>query len=117
MIRFLRLLLFLALTSGAAIAPNVSLAKVSDVTMAQMNIGESAEKICDGCVSLGFAGGILCEGGCPVACGSSGTTGILTRTPTAPLPMSLGVAVPETGPLIPLGANPSLDPFPPKTPV
>jgi hypothetical protein len=114
MIRILHLVMILALTFGAVIAPDVSSAKVSDVAMAQMN---TAEKRCDGCVSPGFTDSLSCEGGCPVPCGSSGTAGIVTWTPSALLAMSFGDIVQVAEPLIPLGTNPSLDPFPPKLPV
>jgi hypothetical protein len=117
MIYVLRLVLILALSFGAVIAPDVSSASVSDMAMAQMNATESADDRCDGCVPTGFSDGLPCEGGCPVPCGSGGTTGIAIRTLSARLAMSFGVIVPVAEPLIPLGASPSVDPFPPKLPV
>ena len=117
MTRVLRLVLILALSFGAVIAPDVSSSKISDVAMVQVNAAEIADQSCGGCDPTGFAGGTPCEGGCPVPCGSNGTTGIVTRTPSARLVMPFGAVVPVTEPLIPLGTDPSLDPFPPKRPV
>lgn len=117
MTHVLRLVLLLAVTFGAVIAPDVSAAKVSDMAMAQMDAAEIADQSCGGCDPTGFAGGTLCQGGCPVPCGFGGTMGIVGLTPSVRLAMPLGVVVPIAEPLIPLGANPSLDPFPPKLPV
>ena len=114
MIRFIRLVLLLALSFGAVTAPDVLSASMSDTAMAQMETVESADDLCDGCDPAGFADGIFCEGGCPVPCGSSGTAGILVKVPSARLATPFGVVVPVAEPLIPLGANPSPDPFPPK---
>lgn len=114
MIRVFRLVLILLLTFGAVTAPDVSSASMSDTAMAQM---ESADGLCDGCDSTGFADGTVCEGGCPVPCGSSGTAGILAKVPSAQVAMPFVIAVRVAEPLIPLGANPLLDPFPPKLPV
>ena len=113
----LRLLLILAMTFGALTAPDVSSAKASDMAMAQMNTAEIADQSCGGCDLNGFAGDVLCQGGCPVPCSFGGTIGIVGLTPSVRFAMPLGVVVPVAEPLIPLGANPSLDPFPPKLPV
>ncbi len=102
MIRVFRLVLILMLTFGAVTAPDASSASMSDTAMAQMETAESADGLCNGCDPAGFADGTACEGGCPVPCGSSGTSDLLAKMPE---------------PLIPVGANPSLDPFPPKLPV
>jgi len=117
MIRVFRHVLILALSFGAVIAPDVSSAGVSDMAMTQIDVAESADESCDGCDPTGFADGLPCEGGCPVPCGSSGTAGIVARTPSARLAMPFGVVALVAEPLIPLGANPALDPFPPKLPV
>lgn len=109
-----RLVLILMLTFGAVTAPDVSSASMSDTAMAQMDPTESAGGRCDGCDSTGFADGTACEGECPVPCGSSGTAGILGKLPSARLEMPFGIIIRLAEPLIPLGANPSLDPFPPK---
>ena len=85
--------------------------------MAQMNTAEIADQSCGGCDLNGFAGDVLCQGGCPVPCSFGGTIGIVGLTPSVRFAMPLGVVVPVAEPLIPLGANPSLDPFPPKRPV
>lgn len=113
----LRLVLILALSFGAMIAPDVSSASVSDMAMTQMDAADKMDQPCDGCDPSGFADGSACEGGCPVPCVSSGATGIGIRTPTACLTIILGVFAPAAEPLMPLGANPALDPFPPKLPV
>jgi len=112
-----RLFLILAVTFGAAIAPDVSPAKVSDMAMTQMGTAEIAEQSCGGCDPIGFAGGTLCQDGCPVPCGFSGTMGIVSLTPAVRFAMPIGAVVPLTEPLIPLGANPTLDPIPPRLPV
>ena len=117
MIRILHLVIILTLSFGAAIAPGVASAKVTDVAMTQMSAAESGEKHCDGCVSPGFTDSMSCVGGCPAPCGSSGTAGIVTWTPSGLLAKSFGEIAQVTEPLIPLGTNPSLDPFPPKLPV
>jgi len=117
MIRVFRLVLILVLSFGAVIAPDVSSASVSDMAMTQMDAAESADGRCDGCDPAGFADGLPCEGACPVPCGSGGTAGIAIRTPSIRLAMPLGAIVTVAEPLIPLGANPALDPFPPKLPV
>jgi len=117
MIRVIRLVLILALSFGAVIAPDVSSARVSDMAMAQMDITKNPDQLCGGCDPAGFADGTACEDGCPVPCGSGGTAGIIARVPSAQLAMPLGVVVPVVEPLIPLGAKPSVDPFPPKLPV
>ena len=39
------------------------------------------------------------------------------RTSAMTLEMAFGVVIPVAGPVIPIGAVPSLDPFPPKLPV
>ena len=117
MIRLLRLVLILALSFGAVIAPDVSSANVSDMAMTQIDDAESADKGCDGCDPAGFADGIPCEGECSVPCGAGGTAGIIIKVSSARLAMPFGVVVRVAEPLIPLGANPSLDPFPPKLPV
>ena len=115
MINVIRLVLILALNFGAAIAPDVSFAEVS--AMVQMDETENPEKSCGGCISPAFAGGVPCEGGCPVPCDSSGTAGLFVWSPTALLAMFFGDVVLVAEPLIPLGTNPTLDPFPPKLPV
>lgn len=112
-----RLVLILTLSFGAVIAPDVSSASLSDMAMTQMDNADSADDRCDGCDPIGFAGGIPCEGACPVPCGSGGMAGVVIRTPTARPAMSFGVIVLVAEPLIPLGASPSIDPFPPKLPV
>ncbi|RUS63598.1 hypothetical protein EGN72_03335 [Pseudorhodobacter sp. E13] len=112
-----RLVLILMLTFGAVTAPDVSSASMSVTAMAQMDPSESADGRCDGCNPTGFADGTACEGGCPVPCGSSGTAGLLANMPSARLTMPFGTAIRGAEPLIPVGANPSLDPFPPKLPV
>lgn len=113
----LRLVLILALSFGAVIAPEVSSASLSDMAMTQMETTGGADDRCDGCDPAGFADGTACEGGCPVPCGSNGTVGIIARAPSARLAIPFGVVIPIAEPLIPLGASPSLDPFPPKLPV
>ena len=117
MFRVFRLVLILMLTFGAVTAPDVSSANMSDTAMAQMETAESADGLCNGCYPAGFADGTACEGGCPVPCGSSGTSDLLAKMPSARLAMPFGTAVRGAEPLIPLGANPSLDPFPPKLPL
>lgn len=117
MIRALRLVLILALSFGAVIAPDVSSARVSEMAMVQMDTTESADDRCGGCYPAGFADDTACEDGCPVPCGSGGTAGIIARVPSAQLAIPLGVLVPVADPLILLSASPSLDPLPPKLPV
>lgn len=112
-----RLILIVALSFGPVIAPDVSAVNAAEVAMAQMDTAESTDDHCSGCNPTEFAGNTPCENGCPVPCGSGGTAGIVIRTPSARLAMSFDVIVPVAEPLIPLGANPSLDPFPPKLPV
>ena len=112
-----RLVLILMLTFGAVTAPDVSSASMSVTAMAQMDPSESADGRCGGCYPTGFAEGTACEGGCPVPCGSSGTSGLLANMPSARLTRPFGTAVRGAEPLISLGTNPSLDPFPPKLPV
>ena len=116
MVRVLRLVLILVLSFRAVIAPDAASANVSDMAMAQMDAAESVDQRCDGCAPTGFADVTPCEGGCPVPCGSSGTAGIIAQAPSERLTMLFGVIVPVAEPLIPLGASPSLDPFPPKLP-
>ena len=117
MIRVLRLVLILALSFGAVIAPDVSSASAADMAMAQKNTTESADDRCDGCDPTGFSDGLPCEGACPVPCGSGGTAGIAIRTPSIRLAMPLGAIIPVAEPLIPLVAKPSVVPFPPRLPV
>ena len=117
MIRIFRLVLILALSFGAVIAPDVSSAKVSDMAMTQMSTAEGADDRCDGCDPTEFADGTACEGGCPVPCGSGGTVGLVTQIHSAQHEIRFGVVVPVAEPLIPVGASPLLDPFPPKLPV
>ena len=117
MFRVFRLVLILMLTFGAVTAPDVSSARMSVTAMAQMETAESADGLCNGCDPAGFADGTACEGGCPVPCGSSGTSGLLVNMPSARLTRPFGTAVLGAEPLISLGTNPSLDPFPPKLPV
>ena len=117
MIRVFRLVLILALSFGAVIAPDVSSASGSDMATTQMDAAESVDQLCGGCDPTGFADGQPCVGNCPVPCGSGGMAGIITRTPSARLAVPFGVVAPVAEPLIPLGANPVLDPFPPKLPV
>ncbi|WP_255356599.1 hypothetical protein [Thioclava sp. SK-1] len=117
MFRVFRLVLILMLTFGAVTAPDVSSASMSATAMAQMEPTESADGLCNGCDPAGFADGTACEGGCPVPCGSSGTAGLLAKMPSERLAMPFGTAIRGAEPLIPVGANPSLDPFPPKLPV
>ena len=117
MIRVFRLVLILMLTFGAVTAPDASSASMSDTAMAQMETAESADGLCNGCDPAGFADGTACEGGCPVPCGPSGTSGLLAKMPSARLTRPFGTAVRGAEPLISLGTNPSLDPFPPKLPL
>jgi len=112
-----RLVLILALSFGAMIAPDVSSASVSDMAMTQMDAADKIDQLCDGCDPSGFADRSACEGGCPVPCNSSGTAGIEVQSPLAELAMTFCVIIPIAEPLNPLGANPALDPFPPKLPV
>ena len=117
MIRFFRLILILALSFGAVVAPDVSAVNAAEAAMAQMAGAESADDHCSGCDPIGFADGISCEGGCTVPCGAGSTAGIVARTSAMTLEMAFGVVIPVAGPVIPIGAIPSLDPFPPKLPV
>jgi len=117
MIHVIRLVLILALGIGAVIAPDVSAARVSVQDMAQMDTTENADQLCGGCDPAGFADGIPCEGGCPVPCGSIATAGIIAQAPSGRLTIPFGAVVPLAEPLIPLGADLPLDPFPPKLPV
>lgn len=112
-----RLVLILALSFGAMIAPDVSSARVSDMVMPQMDAADKIDQLCDGCDPGGFADGSVCEGGCPVPCNSSGTAGIELQSHLTQLEMSFGIIIPFAEPLTPLGVNPALDPFPPKLPV
>lgn len=113
----LRLVLIFALSFGAVIAPDVSSASISDLAMTQMDAAKNADRSCGDCDPTGSVDGIPCESGCPVPCGSSGLAGILIRVPTERLAMPFGIIVPVGKALIPLGTDPSLDPFPPKLPV
>lgn len=117
MICVFRLVLILALSFGAVIAPDVSSANISDTAMAQMGNAESADGRCDGCDPAGFSDVMPCESGCLVPCGSSGTAGILAEVLPARIAMPFGPALRVAEPLIPLGAILLLDPFPPKLPV
>ena len=78
MIRFFRLILILALSFGAVVAPDVSAANAAEAAMAQMAGAESADDHCSGCDPIGFADGISCEGGCTVPCGAGSTAGIVS---------------------------------------
>jgi hypothetical protein len=114
MIRFFRLILILALSFGAVVAPDVSAVNAAEAPMAQMVGAESADDHCGGCEPIGFSDGISCESGCPAPCGAGSTAGIVVRTSAMTLEMAFGVVIPVAGPVIPIGAIPSLDPFPPK---
>lgn len=109
-----RLILILALSFGAVIAPNVSAVNAAEVAMAQMDAAESMDDHCGGCAPTEFADGMSCVGGCPVPCGASSTAGILVWMPSGPPAMSLGNFIPATEPLFLIGGIPLLDPFPPK---
>ncbi len=109
-----RLFLILALSFGAMIAPDGSSACVSDIGAAQMDVADGMDHSCGSCVPAGYADSLACEGGCPVPCGSGGTVGIATWTPSLLGALMFGSAVLVAEPLIPSGANPSPDPFPPK---
>lgn len=117
MIRVFRLILILALSFGAVVAPDVSAVNAAEAAMAQIGGAESADDHCGACDPIGFADGISCDGGCTVPCGAGCTAGIVARTSAMPLEMAFGVVIPVAGPVIPNGAIPSLDPFPPKQPV
>ncbi|MDD9727616.1 hypothetical protein PVV74_19365 [Roseovarius sp. SK2] len=117
MIRAFRLILILAFSFGAVIAPDGVSASMSDAAITQIDTAESQDQLCYGCVPAGFSDAVPCEGGCPVPCGSSGTAGIIAKVSLAQLAMPFGIAVRGAEPLMPLGINPSLDPFPPKLPV
>ena len=93
MIRVFRLALILMLTFGAVTAPDASSASMSDTAMAQMETAESADGLCNGCDPAGFADGTACEGGCPVPCGSSGTSDLLAKMPSERLAMPFGTAI------------------------
>lgn len=117
MLNVLRLILILALSISAVLAPDVSSASEANMAMANMTITESADERCGGCDPSGLADGIPCEGGCPVPCGAGGTAGIAAGSAAPTLAMSFGVVVRVVEYLIPVGANPPLDPFPPRLPV
>ncbi|MFV1441816.1 hypothetical protein VWZ88_18900 [Phaeobacter sp. JH20_36] len=117
MTRVFRLILILALSFGAVIAPDVSAVNAAEAPMAQMVGAEGADNHCGGCDPIGFADGISCEGGCPVPCGAGSMAGIVARTSAMPLEVSFGVVIPVAEPVIPIGAITLLDPFPPKQPV
>ena len=117
MSRIYHLVLILALTFGAVVAPNVSPAEVSDMAIVQMDADDSTEKRSGGCVSHGFTDRIPCKAECTVPWGSSGTAGILPWTPSALLAMSFGIVFLPDAPLDPLGTDPTLDPVPPRLPV
>ncbi len=99
------------------IAPGVSAVNAAEVSMAQMDAAESTDDHCGGCDPTEFADGMSCVGECPVPCGASTTAGILVWMQSGPTAMSLGNFIPVTEPVFLIGANPLLDPFPPKQPV
>ena len=116
--RVVHLVLILAVSFTALWAPERSSATANDLPMLQMDIGEVADRSCDGCVSTGFADGILCEGGCPVPCGAGGSAALTApETSSGVFPMAFGSLHTEGEQLILPGIFPSLDPFPPKLPV
>jgi len=117
MIRVFWPLLILVLTFGAVTAPDMSSASMSGAAMAQMETAESADGFCIDCNFTGYADGTACESGCPVPCSSSDMAGFLAKMPPASLATLIDTAVRGAEPLTPLGANPPLDPFPPKLPV
>ena len=117
MICVFRLILILALSFGAVVAPDVSAANAAEAAMAQMVGAESGDDHCGGCDPIGFADGITCEGGCTVPCGAGTTAGIVARTSAMTLEMAFGVVIPVAGSVIPIGAGPSPDPFSPQLPV
>ena len=78
MICVFRLILILALSFGAVVAPDVSAVNAAEAAMAQMAGAESADDHCSGCDPIGFADGISCEGGCTVPCGAGSTAGIVS---------------------------------------
>ena len=112
-----RLILILALSFGAMTAPDVSAVNAAEVSMAQMDAAESTDDHCGGRDPTEFDDGVSCVGGCPVPCGVSSTAGILVRMPSGAPAMALGNFIPATEPVFLIGANPLLDPFPPKQPI
>ena len=117
MVRVFRLVLILVLTSGAVTVPEGSSVGLSDTFMAQMDSAAGAVERCDRCDPSGPSDTISCESACLVPCGSGGTACILAQMPSVRIATPFVAAVRVAEPLIPLGANPSLDPFPPKLPV
>lgn len=113
----LRLVLTVALIFGVFVAPDVTSARISDLANTQMDAAKGFDQTCGGCDPAGFDDSTACEGVCPIPCGSSVTTGIVTRSPLARIFISFGDIDPVAEPLIPPGTSPALDPFPPKLPV
>ena len=117
MIRIVYLIMILALSFGALVVPDATSARGVDMVMGQVDVVGSVGDNCDGCPPTRFADDIPCEGGCPVPCSSSGIASIVDRAHLTRLATSFDIVDPIAEPLIPLGAGPSLEPFPPKLPV
>ena len=116
--RVFHLILILAATLAAFWAPMGVSANGNDMQMLQMEDGEAFDQSCNGCVSTGFADGILCEGGCPVPCGAGGSTAVIASEIFLKSCFESRASVDvDSDRLTLVGTYPPLDPFPPKHPV
>ncbi len=116
--RVFHLVLILTVTLAAFWAPMGVSANVNDMQMLEMEDGEAADQSCDGCVSTGFADGILCGGGCPVPCGAGAPGAFMAPEASSGIfPIAFGALHAECERYTLPGTFPALDPFPPKLPV
>lgn len=104
------------LSFGAASASEVTSYDVSDMamTMSQADMAENVSLCCGDCEIDGVSDATACESECPLPCTSSGVAGIATSAPSSWHAVPIGSVAAPTEPPMLHGANPSLEPFPPK---